>query len=120
MLPLALACLVPLTLARPSAWVAPVFTLLLALAGHAAYNDERFGTFWETGYGAQATLAAYTTPFLTGLYGLVLSSGKGVMWFAPALWLAIPGAVALARAGSVHARVLVAIAVAGAIALTVY
>ena len=33
-----------------------------------------------------------------GLYGLLLSSGKGVLWFAPALWLAPRGASA--RAGA--------------------
>ena len=51
----------------------------------------RFGTPFETGYGAQASPAAFTTPALVGLYGLLLSSGKGVAWFAPALWLAPRG-----------------------------
>ncbi len=69
-----------------------------ALAGHALYNLARFGTPFETGYGAQATAAAYTTPLRVGLYGLLVSSGKGVLWFAPALWL-VPHGVrrALAR-----------------------
>jgi hypothetical protein len=120
MLPLAVACLVPLTRARPIAWVVPILSLGLALAGHLVYDQARFGTIWETGYGAQATLAAYTTPFFTGLYGLVLSSGKGVLWFVPVLWLAAPGSIALWRAGAVHARTLVAIAIAGGIALAVY
>jgi len=40
---------------------------------------------------AQATLAAYTTPLWVGAYGLLISSGKGVLWFAPALWL-VPAA----------------------------
>jgi hypothetical protein len=120
MLPLALACLVPLVRARRTLWLPPLLLLALALAGHAAYNQARFGTVWETGYGAQASLAAYTTPFLTGLYGLLLSSGKGVMWFAPALWLAIPGAFALARASAVHARTGLAIAIAWGMALAIY
>ena len=120
MLPLALACLVPLTRARWTCWIPPALMLALALAGHAAYNQARFGTLWETGYGAQATLAAYTTPVLTGLYGLLVSSGKGVMWFAPALWLAIPGAFTLARSGAAQARTGIAIGVAWALALAIY
>ena len=120
MLPLALACLLPLTRARWTSWLPPALMLALALAGHAAYNQARFGTLWETGYGAQATPAAYTTPVLTGLYGLLVSSGKGVMWFAPALWLAIPGAFTLARSGAAHARAGIAIGVAWALALAIY
>jgi hypothetical protein len=105
MLPLALACLLPLVGAPLEAWVAPVLGLALALAGHAAYGWARFGSPFETGYGAQASPAAFTTPALVGLYGLLLSSGKGAAWFAPALWLA-PGGWwnATRRAGRNRAR----------------
>ena len=74
-------CLVPLIGAPRRAWLAPALGLALALAGHAAYNVARFGTPFETGYGAQATAAAYTTPLLVGLYGLLLSlrQGRGVV-----------------------------------------
>ncbi len=120
MLPLALACLLPLALARPITWPIPALMLLVALAGHVLYNQARFGTALETGYGAQATLAAYSTPLLTGFYGLLISSGKGVMWFAPALWLAIPGGIALARRGAAHARTGLAIAIACAATLALY
>jgi hypothetical protein len=120
MLPLAIVCLLPLTLAPRVTWLVPLLLLASALAGHAWYNQARFGTFLETGYGAQATLAAYTTPLLVGLYGLLASSGKGVMWFAPGLWLAIPGWVLQRRAGAAHARSGVAIAVAIALALALY
>jgi hypothetical protein len=98
-LPLALACLIPLLGAPRASWRWPAAGLLFALAGHALYDVARFGTPFETGYGAQATPAAYSTPLAVGLYGLLLSSGKGVMWFAPALWLAPAGIAAmLARA----------------------
>ena len=105
MLPLALVCLVPMTGAPLEAWAAPALGLALALAGHAAYGWARFGSPFETGYGAQASPAAFTTPALVGLYGLLLSSGKGVAWFAPALWLA-PGGWwrATRRAGRNRAR----------------
>ena len=120
MLPLALVCLLPLTRARWTAWLPPALMLIAALALNAAYNHARFGTFLESGYGAQATWASHTTPLPTGLYGLLVSSGKGVMWFAPALWLAIPGWIAMRRGGPIHARVVAAVAAAWAIALVLY
>ena len=108
MLPVALACLAPLLKGPPRRLTIPLACVLLALLGHGAYNWARFGTPLESGYGAQATPAAYTTPLLVGLYGLLLSSGKGVMWFAPALWLAPRGWQAMRRgsrsAGSLAAR----------------
>lgn len=90
MLPLAIAASLVALGRKQNAWLAPVVGLLAALAGHAIYNVARFGNPFESGYGAQATASAYTTPLVVGLYGLLLSSGKGVMWFAPALWIAIP------------------------------
>jgi len=98
MLPLALPCLIPFTFARRGRWWLPFAGLALALAGHAVYNVARFGSPFETGYGAQATGAAYTTPLHVGLYGLLLSSGKGVAWFAPMLWLTPWGFAAAWRA----------------------
>lgn len=76
----------------------PALGLGLALAGHLGYNFARFGDPFESGYGAQASLAAFTTPLLVGLHGLLFSPGKGLAWFAPALWLAPWGAGAMLRA----------------------
>lgn len=100
MLPLALACLSPLwgrppqgvePLPTRARWGWPLAGLAIALLGHLLFNVARFGTPFETGYGAQATPSAYTTPLWVGLYGLLLSSGKGVLWFAPLLWFAPAG-----------------------------
>jgi hypothetical protein len=91
MLPLALACLAPMAGVPRRRWLVPLQGLLIALAGHALYNWVRFGTPLETGYGAQASGSAFTTPLAVGLYGLLVSSGKGVLWFAPLLWLAPAG-----------------------------
>jgi hypothetical protein len=91
MLPIVLGALAPMVVLPPRTWRFPAAGVLLALVGHAVYDVARFGTPFETGYGAQATGAAYTTPILVGLYGLLLSSGKGVAWFAPPVWLAISG-----------------------------
>ena len=94
-LPIAIACLLPLARAPRSTWRWPLGALALALLGHVLYDFARFGTPFETGYGAQASPAAFSTPLVVGLYGLVFSSGKGVMWFAPALWLASSGVRAM-------------------------
>jgi hypothetical protein len=86
MLPFALMAMLPLR-SRPEAVRLFALALLAAMTGHLGYNVARFGTPFETGYGAQAGLSAYTTPLWVGLYGLLLSSGKGLAWFAPAVWL---------------------------------
>jgi hypothetical protein len=120
MLPLALIVLWPLRGARWTAWIAPALGLALALAGHAVYDLARFGTPFETGYGQQATPMAYTTPILVGLYGLLASSGKGIVWFAPAIVLAIPGVIAMRRAGVTEGRTAVAAVAAFALAVLLY
>ena len=80
------------------------FFIVLGVAALAAlpllaYNVARFGTPLETGYGAQASAAGFSTPFWVGIYGLLLSSGKGLLWFAPVLWIAVSGARAMRQAG---------------------
>lgn len=97
MLPLVLVALTAAGFRRPRAWRLPIAALLVALAGHALYNFARFGTPFETGYGAQASLSAFTTPLWVGLYGLLLSSGKGIAWFAPVVWLVPAGLAAMVR-----------------------
>jgi hypothetical protein len=101
----------------------------LALAGHALYNQLRFGSLFETGYGAQASASAFTTPLAVGVYGLLFSSGKGIAWFAPVLWLAPWGVAAMvrsrnhseaARRGEAARRAGWAIVAAWSVALLVY
>ena len=58
---------------------------------HAVYDQARFGTPFETGYGAQATAAAYTTPLLGRPLRPAAVVGEGLAWFAPAAWLAPAG-----------------------------
>lgn len=97
MLTLALCALSALGWRRPQRWLLPLSGIALAVAGHLAYNVARFGDPLQSGYGSQQSLGAFSTPLLVGLYGLLLSSGKGVMWFAPALWLAFTGLAEMAR-----------------------
>jgi hypothetical protein len=69
-----------------------VLPILPALAWTAWYSLRRDGTLVPAVYGG-----SLTTPIGTGLYGLVLSPGKGLFTYNPFLLLAIPGAVALWR-----------------------
>jgi hypothetical protein len=79
-------------LAERRAWVGLVLPVLPALAWTAWYSLLRDGTLVPAVYGG-----SFTTPLATGLYGLVLSPGKGLFAYNPVLLLAIPGAVALWR-----------------------
>lgn len=78
----------------------PLLGLAVALGGHLIYNTARFGNPLESGYGGQASLAAFSTPLLAGLHGLLFSPGKGLAWFAPLAWLAPFGVGAMLRARS--------------------
>jgi 4-amino-4-deoxy-L-arabinose transferase-like glycosyltransferase len=74
------------------AWGVPITGWLAVIA---AYNWTRFGSVTATGYGDEAR--AYTTPLLTGLYGLLLSPGRGIFWYVPPLFLALAGSYWFAR-----------------------
>ncbi|MCC6649557.1 MAG: hypothetical protein IT348_00250 [Candidatus Eisenbacteria bacterium] len=97
MLPLVLLSLSALGFKRWQRWLVPLLGVAAAIAGHLFYNFARFGDVLQSGYGAQQSAAAFSTPLLVGLYGLLISSGKGALWFAPALWLAFSGFAEMAR-----------------------
>ncbi|MGH7726497.1 MAG: hypothetical protein ACREOU_13805, partial [Candidatus Eiseniibacteriota bacterium] len=70
-----------------------VLALLVCVLVALVYNAARTGSAFGSGYGRQATMAAFSTPLWVGLYGLLLSSGKGVLWFAP-LTALVPSSLA--------------------------
>jgi hypothetical protein len=67
--------------------------LLPGLALTAGYNALRYGTPFTFGYEQEG----FTTPLLTGLYGLIFSPGKGIVWFAPPVVLGVVGLVGRLR-----------------------
>jgi len=69
--------------------------VLIGLLAIAFYNLARCGNVFETGYRAEAN--AFTTPLWVGLYGLVLSPGKGLFEYAPILVVGCIGWLALLR-----------------------
>jgi hypothetical protein len=61
----------------------------------AVYDLARFGSVFETGYGAEAL--DFSTPLARGIAGLLVSPGRGLIWFAPPVLLALAGWPALRR-----------------------
>jgi hypothetical protein len=94
-------------LAERRAWLGLVLPVLPALAWTAWYSLRRDGSLVPAVYGG-----SFTTPIGTGLYGLVLSPGKGLFAYNPFLLLAIPGAVALWRRDRAATALLVGLMVA--------
>jgi hypothetical protein len=74
----------------------------------AVYNAVRFGAPWRLGYAGELR---FNHPIFSGLYGLVLSPGKGVIWYAPVVVVALLGARAAWRRSPVISGVAGAILV---------
>ncbi|MGC9335983.1 MAG: ArnT family glycosyltransferase [Anaerolineae bacterium] len=68
--------------------------VLAALLITGWYNWARFGSPLTTGYLPEET---FSTPFLEGLYGLLLSPGRGLLWYNPLLFAALLGWVPFLR-----------------------
>lgn len=68
-------------------------TFLAGVALALAYNHVRFGHPLDFGYHT----ANWETPFFRGLYGLSLSPGKGLIWYAPPVLLGLLGLPAFVR-----------------------
>ncbi|UCF78327.1 MAG: hypothetical protein JSW03_09515 [Candidatus Eiseniibacteriota bacterium] len=69
------------------------FGIPLALCAMVAlwYNQARFGTVLESGYGVEVSRAGFGTPLLVGLFGQLFSSGKSIFLYAPVLVLSWSG-----------------------------
>ena len=63
--------------------------LVIAAAAIVAYNHSAFGTLLTPPLDYRE---GFKTPLITGLRGLLFSSGKGVLWHVPLTWLAIASA----------------------------
>jgi hypothetical protein len=55
-------------------------------------NWVTLGNPWQSVYESDA---GFTTPLWEGMYGLLISPGKGFFWFSPILLLALPGSLML-------------------------
>lgn len=61
-------------------------TLAVALIGIVLLNQFRYGSWLDFGYGVEGS--RFTTPLLTGLYGLLIGPNKGLVFYAPVALLA--------------------------------
>lgn len=50
----------------------------------------RFGSVFETGYGNASLAGWFTYPPYIGAFKILFAAGKGIMWFSPMLWMALP------------------------------
>lgn len=78
------------------------------------YNNLRFGSPFELGY-SEAD-AGFTHPIMRGLRGLLLSPGRGLIWYVPLVAVALLGAWAAWRRHPAVAAV-AAVLVAGRVVL---
>lgn len=69
-----------------------------------AYNLLRWGSPFDTGYGETLSMMRESIP--TGLLGLLLSPGKGLVWFSPVIVL---GVIAIARCWGTHRGVAIVV-----------
>lgn len=105
---------------RPALLLAVGLAPMLALAATGAYNAARFGSPFTAGYGIAGDTHDLHPPHTLkalweGVYGPLLSPGKGLFLYAPIALLAIPGFVRLARGGDRAAGALIASVVALAV-----
>ena len=79
-----------LTWKRLAGWVLAFgIPLVMAAAAIVAYNHSAFGTLLTPPLDARE---GFKTPLITGLRGLLFSSGKGVLWHVPLAWLTLVSA----------------------------
>ncbi|MFN0152206.1 MAG: hypothetical protein ACKVU1_16000 [bacterium] len=82
-------------LARLVRWASPICVLALL---YLPYNAAAHGGAFNFGYAdGRDAYWGFATPLLIGAYGLLLSPGKGLFFYAPILVIAIAGGVRLAR-----------------------
>jgi hypothetical protein len=82
---------------RRATLVALIIPVTVALSAYGWFNWFRFDSLTETGYSATygGTPHSSWNPIenpLVGLYGLLLSPGRGVLWYAPLIAVAIVSA----------------------------
>lgn len=77
---------------RLASLAVPAVAVGLAFAALQLFNSLRFGEIDATaGYGDQSEGVRFTTPLLVGLHGLLMTPGKGMFFFSPALLLGVAG-----------------------------
>jgi hypothetical protein len=101
---------------RLTGWPRWLFALVVpiaaAVAWTLAYDQLRFGSPFNVGYGGVYDHFGFSTPLLHGLHLLLLSPGKSLFLYAPILLAALPGLWFLGRRNRPLAIVIVVLCVA--------
>ena len=63
----------------------------VGIAPYLLYNWLAFGSPFATGYGYGTSITNFDTPLYEGVYGLLVSPGKGLLWYAPPVIIALWG-----------------------------
>ncbi len=82
----------------------------LGLAPLLLYNWSFFGGPFSTGYGYGTGPQNFNTPLYEGLYGLLLSPGKGLLWYALPLLISIAGFTGFRRRHRAEAMFIIVLA----------
>ena len=100
---------------RLAATAALTLAPALAVGAYLLWNHVRFGEFFAPGYPptfeGERLPASFDAPLGEGLYGLLLSPGKGLFWFAMPIVLAPLGLAELRTRAGVWTRLLVVLPV---------
>ncbi len=64
---------------------------IVCAIGLLVYNHIIFGSPFASGYSQEGSTDLFSTPLWVGLYGLLVSSGKGFFWYAPIAMLGLFG-----------------------------
>ncbi len=78
-------------------WLAVLVPLGCGAAALMLWNSVRFGSPVVIGYESWVADTGFDAPIIVGLFGLLISPGKGILLYNPIVWLGLIGLVAMLR-----------------------
>lgn len=78
-------------------WLAVLVPIGCGAAALALWNSARFGSPVVIGYASWVADTGFEAPIVIGLFGLLISPGKGVLLYNPIVWLGLVGLLTMLR-----------------------
>jgi hypothetical protein len=78
-------------------WLAALVPIGCGAAALALWNSARFGSPVVIGYASWVADTGFEAPIIVGLFGLLISPGKGVLLYNPIVWLGLVGLFTMLR-----------------------